>query len=101
MQAAEIITALFGAGGLASLGLVFKAMQARKDGFNRARQEHIEDLAKWRSELQEQVQELTQVVELYRRRAASFEYQLRREGIEPVFPPGDDTPSRGIPAVRS
>ncbi|MGW5735746.1 MULTISPECIES: hypothetical protein [Streptomyces] len=100
MQTAEIITALLGASGLASLGFVFRAMQARRDAFNRARQQHIEDLATWRSELQIQVQELTKVVERYRRRSAQFEYQLRRSGIEPLFPEGDDTPTRGTPVVR-
>ncbi|MET8684856.1 hypothetical protein ABZV77_11620 [Streptomyces sp. NPDC004732] len=100
MKTAEIITAVFGAGGIASLAILFKAWQVRRDGFNQARAQHIEDLARWRSELQDQVQELQDIVEKYRRRAASFEYQLRSNGIEPLYPDSpDDTPTSGIRAV--
>ncbi|MFF3672384.1 hypothetical protein ACFYYS_00210 [Streptomyces sp. NPDC002120] len=83
MQAVEIITALFGAGGLASVGLVFKATQARKDGFNKARAQHIEDLAAWKSELQNTVRELEGLVAFYRSQAADYEYQLRANGLTP------------------
>ncbi|MFD8789260.1 MULTISPECIES: hypothetical protein [Streptomyces] len=83
MQAVEIVTALFGAGGLASLGLVFRAMQARKDGFNRVRAQHIEDLAAWKSELQSTVRELEGLVRFYRTQAADYEYQLRANGLTP------------------
>ncbi|WP_424216360.1 hypothetical protein ACN20G_29930 (plasmid) [Streptomyces sp. BI20] len=86
MNVAEIVTAVFGAGSIASIAALIKVMSARKDGFNRARAEHIEDLAKWRAELQDQVEELTRLVQLYQRRSAAFEYQLRANGFTPDYP---------------
>ncbi|MEV0443905.1 hypothetical protein AB0I84_02190 [Streptomyces spectabilis] len=83
MQAAEIVTAVFGAGGLASLGLVFKAMQAKRDGFNKARAQHIEDLEKWRTEANKALREMQEVADYWRRVAADFEHQLRANGLTP------------------
>lgn len=83
MTTAEIIGALLGGTGLASLAFVFKALQARKDGFNRARAQHIEDLESWRREAHEALRQMQEVADYWRRVAADFEHQLRTHGISP------------------
>ncbi|MFD0374677.1 hypothetical protein [Streptomyces sp. NPDC127112] len=83
MSAVEIITAVFGAGGIASVTALVKVMSARKDGFNKARAQHIDDLAQWRSELQNTVNELQELVEFYRHMSADYAFQLREHGIDP------------------
>lgn len=69
-----------GAGGLLAL---LKAYWDRKDILVKARNEHIEDLSKWRDEMHDMVLELQGHLEYYRSMAADFEYQLRSHGIEP------------------
>ncbi|WP_441248932.1 hypothetical protein [Kitasatospora sp. McL0602] len=80
----EILAVVFGAGGAATLGVVFKAWQARKDGFQSARREHIADLAAWREEAHDHARELAELLDYWRNVAASYEYQLRSHGIEPT-----------------
>lgn len=82
-ELATVLIAIFGAGGAATCAAVFKAMQVRKDGFNKARSQHIEDLATWKAELQDTVRELEDLVTFYRSQAADFEYQLRANGLTP------------------
>ncbi|MEV0445300.1 hypothetical protein AB0I84_07455 [Streptomyces spectabilis] len=68
---------------MASLGAFLKLRQERREAFNTARRQHIEDLAKWRTELQETVYELQELVEYYRHVSADYAWQLRQNGIEP------------------
>ncbi|EMF02465.1 hypothetical protein J7W19_29045 [Streptomyces mobaraensis NBRC 13819 = DSM 40847] len=83
MQVAEIITALLGVGGITSLGLFFRASQARRDGFNKARAQHIQDLERWRTEANKALEQMQEVADYWRRVAADFEHQLRTHGITP------------------
>ncbi|MEW1546853.1 hypothetical protein [Streptomyces tsukubensis] len=83
MQILEIVIAVFGAGGLASLGVVVKAAQSKKESFNRARAQHITDLERWRKEAQEALRQMQEVADYWRRVAADFEHQLRALGVTP------------------
>ncbi|MFT2017730.1 hypothetical protein ACMA1D_18100 [Streptomyces sp. 796.1] len=74
----------FGTGGIASLVGFLKLWFERKDAFDKARREHIEDLARWRNELQGTVYELQALVEYYRHVSADYAWQLRQSGIEPT-----------------
>ncbi|MFG2228042.1 hypothetical protein [Streptomyces sp. NPDC048644] len=84
IDTSQILSIVFGTGGLASFAAFLKLWMERKDAFDRARREHIEDLAKWRTELQETVYELQDLVEYYRHVSADYAWQLRENGIEPV-----------------
>ncbi|MFH8346798.1 hypothetical protein [Streptomyces sp. NPDC018045] len=84
MNTPDILNVVFGAGGLASLAAFLKLWIERRDAFDRARREHIEDLAKWRGELQDTVYELQALVEYYRHVSADYAWQLRQNGIEPA-----------------
>ncbi|MEU2513792.1 hypothetical protein [Streptomyces syringium] len=90
----EILNIVLGTGGAASLVAFVKLWRERKDTFARARREHIEDLAKWRTELQDTVHELQALVEYYRSVSADYAWQLRQSGITPMttaVKPGPDT----------
>ncbi|WP_411147038.1 hypothetical protein [Streptomyces sp. x-80] len=80
---------IFSAGGAAFLAALVQGMRAARDSTNRERRELVGDMRQARDELQETVSHLQQLVELYRRRSAAFEYQLIVAGIEPALPPGD------------
>ncbi|ARZ66924.1 hypothetical protein SMD11_1263 [Streptomyces albireticuli] len=84
MAISEILSIVFGTGGAASLAAFLKLWRQRKDAFDRARREHIEDLAKWRTELQDTVHELQALVEYYRSVSADYAWQLRQNGIQPM-----------------
>ncbi|MES9589952.1 hypothetical protein ABWK57_13985 [Streptomyces sp. NPDC094045] len=83
MGTPEVVSLIFGTGGLASLAGFLKLWHERKDAFDKARREHIEDLARWRGALQDSVYELQALVEYYRHMSADYAYQLRQNGIEP------------------
>lgn len=80
-EAWALLGAVFGAGGLAT---IIKTFFDRRDVLAKARNEHIEDLSRWREEMHDMVLELQGLVEYYRSMAADFEYQLRANGIAPV-----------------
>ncbi|UFQ16424.1 MULTISPECIES: hypothetical protein [Streptomyces] len=83
MDTFQVLSLLFGTGGAASLVAFFKLWFERKDAFDTARREHIEDLARWRGALQDSVHELQALVEYYRHMSADYAWQLRQNGIEP------------------
>ncbi|MFI1796522.1 hypothetical protein ACH427_04075 [Streptomyces sp. NPDC020379] len=79
--------------GLGSLvTAIFQGMRARRDGYNRTRREHMEDIAQWREDLAQQTRELEALLNYWRGVAAGYEYQLRAAGIEPERPEPPDSP---------
>ncbi|MER5441114.1 hypothetical protein [Streptomyces sp. NPDC002790] len=84
MGTSQILSVVFGTGGVASLIGFIKLWLERRDAFDKARREHIEDLARWRGALQDSVYELQALVEYYRHVSADYAYQLRQNGIEPL-----------------
>lgn len=89
----QLIGIIFGSSGAAFLAALFTGIS----GYNRARRQHMTDLAEWREELSKQVAELNRWIAYWRSTAADYEFQLRSHGIKPVStatPPitdGDDT----------
>ncbi|MFI1796345.1 hypothetical protein ACH427_03145 [Streptomyces sp. NPDC020379] len=79
----DVLNLVLGAGGAASLAGFLKLWFERHDAFDRARREHMEDLAQWRRELQDTVHELQEWAEFYRQMSADYAWQLRQSGIEP------------------
>ncbi|RLV10242.1 hypothetical protein CTZ27_03210 [Streptomyces griseocarneus] len=74
---------MLGAGACGSLAGFLKLWFERRDAFARARREHIEDLAQWRRELQDTVNELQEWAEFWRQMSADYAWQLRQNGLEP------------------
>ncbi|MEU5425125.1 hypothetical protein AB0H73_05900 [Streptomyces olivoreticuli] len=73
--------------GLGSLTTaLFQGMRNRRDGYNRTRREHMDDIAQWREDLAQQTRDLEALLNYWRGVAAAYEYQLRSAGIEPVRP---------------
>lgn len=70
---------LFTAGGGGIVGALWQGLR----GYAKIRDQHMEDLAKWRQELAVQVGRMQALIDYYRSMAADYEYQLRSHGIKP------------------
>lgn len=80
---ADLILAVSGflltAGGGGLIGAVWQGFR----GYSKIRDQHMEDLARWRQELAVQVGRMQALIDYYRSMAADYEYQLRSHGIKP------------------
>lgn len=80
---ADLILAVSGflltAGGGGLIGAVWQGFR----GYSKIRDQHMEDIAKWRQELAVQVGRMQALIDYYRSIAADYEYQLRSHGIKP------------------
>ncbi|MFF4529219.1 hypothetical protein ACFY1P_08090 [Streptomyces sp. NPDC001407] len=83
-----LLVTLLGGGGVTALaGAIFKGLRDRKADYEKFRSEHISDLARWRDELDDKLRDMENLLRYYKRLAASYEYQLRSNGITPEVPP--------------
>jgi lactate dehydrogenase-like 2-hydroxyacid dehydrogenase len=90
----SIVAALIGTGGVgAACGAIFKGIRMRKQDYESMRREHLQDLARWRDDLDSKLQQMDALLRYYQGLAGHYEYQLRSNGITPQEPEGLVKPS--------
>ncbi|KPC90788.1 hypothetical protein ADL27_32515 [Streptomyces sp. NRRL F-6602] len=87
--AISIVAALLGSGGIGAFaGAVFRGIRTRKADYEAMRREHLNDLARWRDDLDHKLQQMDALLRYYQGLAGHYEYQLRSNGIVPEEPIG-------------
>jgi hypothetical protein len=83
MNLGDFLTLVLGGGAVATVGAVFKGVQALRAGARSREKEAVDDLEKWRVQAVRRAERAEEDRDYYRDYASQCRFLLRENGIEP------------------